>query len=89
MARPPATVVTSARGLRTARLGLRPWSRRSRSTKATARGLKRGCPLSGAEGSSSAVGGVKAQERAVGQFFLELFPGLIVRLWKAERSHRP
>lgn len=30
MARPPATVVTSARGIRTARLGLRPWSRRSR-----------------------------------------------------------
>ena len=40
----------------------------------------------GADAGGSALGGVEEQERAVGRFFFRLFPGLVLRLWAAERG---
>ena len=42
----------------------------------------------GAAAGGSALGGVEEQERAVGRFFFRLFPGLVLRLWIAERGDR-
>ena len=33
------------------------------------------------------MGDVEEQERAVGRFFFRLFPGLVLRLWAAERGN--
>ena len=40
----------------------------------------------GAAAGASALGGVEEQQRAVGRFFFRLFPGLVLRLWAAERG---
>ena len=44
--------------------------------------------LSGARAAAagSALRGVEEQERAVGRFLFRLFPGLVLRLWAAERE---